>query len=64
MPLPRRQLFELEDLQWQPIGIFEIAERTMTTIVPLLFTPLFVLRQLRSFARSSGRAFSGRTWCP
>ncbi len=26
----------------QPIAVFEISERTMATIVPLLFTPLFV----------------------
>jgi hypothetical protein len=26
----------------QPIGIFEIPERTLATIIPLLFTPLFV----------------------
>jgi hypothetical protein len=26
----------------QPIGIFEIPERTVATIIPLLFTPLFV----------------------
>ncbi|MEP6593004.1 MAG: class I SAM-dependent methyltransferase [Acidobacteriota bacterium] len=27
----------------QPVGIFEIPERTMSTIVPLLFSPVFVL---------------------
>jgi hypothetical protein len=26
----------------QPIGIFEIPERTVATMIPLLFTPLFV----------------------
>jgi hypothetical protein len=27
---------------WQPIGIFEIPERSILTIIPLLFTPLFM----------------------
>ena len=26
----------------QPIGIFEIPERALTTMIPLLFTPLFI----------------------
>ena len=41
-PRAARDVLQCAVLAGQPIGIFEIPERSAATIVPLLFTPLFV----------------------
>jgi len=41
-PAEGRDVLQCAVEAWQPIGIFEIPERSLATMIPLLFTPLFV----------------------